>query len=183
MLTHAALTNAWLLCAPMVLLGGFVALRHPAAARRMADMAGYSRREALVTKAASLAPYPFIALSVFTPLTAPAAVVIAGVMLALVGLAGLTWTLAVFVRTAPGALLLRGPYSRSRNPMYVSAALVFAGTCIATASPLLIALLVVLLVLQHGMIRAEERVCSARYPDFASYMRRVPRYLGRTVHA
>ena len=179
MLTMPALTTAWFVCLPILLGGAYVGLVHPGTARRMADMTGYSRRETLVTKAASLAPYPFMALCIFTPLASSALVVTIGITLSLLGLVGFYWTVAVFVATPPGVPFLRGPYAVSRNPMYVSAGIVFLGACIATASPLLLAILVVLLVLQHGMILAEERACSTRYPEFASYLRRVPRYLGK----
>jgi protein-S-isoprenylcysteine O-methyltransferase Ste14 len=182
-LTMPSLTTAWFACVPMLLGGAYVGLAYRGAAKRMADMTGYNRREKLVTKAASLAPYPFMALCVFTPLAHSVALVTAGVVVSLLGLLGLFWTLAAFVATPPDVPLLRGPYAISRNPMYVSAEIVFLGACVATASPLLLAVMVVLAVLQHGMILAEERACSARYPEFATYLRRVPRYLGRPPEA
>ena len=61
----------------------------------------------------------------------------------------------------------------------MSAALGFLGVCVSTRSPVLAAILVVLLVLQHAMILAEERACTRKYGEaYVAYARTVPRYLG-----
>jgi hypothetical protein len=66
------LVNAWLGCLPLLLNGVVITALRPAVARRMADMTGYTRRERTATVVASLLPYPFMLLSVWTPFGASA---------------------------------------------------------------------------------------------------------------
>lgn len=74
--------------------------------------------------------------------------------------------------------MVTGPYRLSRNPLYVSVGLVFLGICLATANVVLSGILVLLLVLQHFMILAEERACLQTYGAlYARYAETVPRYL------
>ena len=53
------------------------------------------------------------------------------------------------------------------------------GICLVTANAVLFGILVMLLVLQHFMILAEERACQRKYgATYVQYARTVPRYLG-----
>lgn len=61
--------------------------------------------------------------------------------------------------------------------MYVSATAVFLGICLVTANGVLSGYWVLLVVLQHFMILAEERICRLRYGEgFERYLQQVPRY-------
>jgi protein-S-isoprenylcysteine O-methyltransferase Ste14 len=171
--------NAWLLCLPMVLVGLLVTAPRKDVAKRLSDMTGYAGNEKLFTVAASLLPYPFIGLATFTPLASMGALLVAGTLLSAMGTAGFWCTLQVFAKTRADQTLETGPYRLSRNPLYVSATLIFLGVCLATGSLLLSGILVLLFVLQHLMILAEERACRAKYGDpYVAYARRTPRYLG-----
>lgn len=173
------LWNAWLLCAPMVVIGVLVVLPHKQVAQRLSDMTGYGMREKLFTVVASLLPYAFLAASAWTPLGPCGPGLVGGVLVSALGTVGFVSTLGVFTRAPLEEPILRGPYRLSRNPLYVSAALVFLGACIATGSPLLSATLLVLLVVQHPMILAEERACAKRYGRaYTAYAERTRRYLG-----
>jgi protein-S-isoprenylcysteine O-methyltransferase Ste14 len=171
--------NAWLLCAPMVALGMLVVLPRKELARRLSDMTDYRTAERGFTVAASLLPYLFIAAAAWTPLPEAGRWLILGLVVSALGTAGFLRTLQVFAKAPPDKLILTGPFRLSRNPLYVSAALVFLGACLATGSPLLSSMLLVSLVLQHRMILAEERACARRYgEEYAAYARNTARYLG-----
>jgi protein-S-isoprenylcysteine O-methyltransferase Ste14 len=172
--------NAWLLFSPMLIFGGIFTAWNKDVAKRLSDMAGYTSKEKLFTVVASLLPYPLMGVAVFTPLASTGVLLIPGVLLSVVGGVGLLCTLLLFKRTPTHEALQSGPYRLSRNPLYVSAALVFLGMCVATGSLVLSGILATLLVFQHFMILAEERVCKARYGAvYVAYAQRTPRYLGR----
>jgi protein-S-isoprenylcysteine O-methyltransferase Ste14 len=174
-----AFWNAWLLCVPMVLSGGVSTCLRRDLARRLSDMTGYTPRERMFTVIASMLPYPFMVLAVFTPFAPPGLLFAAGLLVATLGNAGFAMTLFVFARGSSDQPLRTGPYRISRNPLYVSAALVFLGVCVSAGSLLLAAILAVLLAFQHAMILAEERACTRKYGEpYIAYARNVPRYLG-----
>ena len=62
--------NAWLLSLPFFAFGVVFMGMKKEIARRMSDMTGYSAKEKSFTVAASLAPYPFMFATVWTPFTA-----------------------------------------------------------------------------------------------------------------
>ena len=66
----------------------------------------------------------------------------------------------------PNALLRRGPYSFSRNPMYVGWALVYLGiACIANSVWILATVPVVFAYIHLVDIRKEERLLDERFQD------------------
>jgi protein-S-isoprenylcysteine O-methyltransferase Ste14 len=76
-------------------------------------------------------------------------------------------------------LVIAGPYRRSRNPMYVAAALAHAGAALVLDLPWTLGLLAPALVAIHcGVVRREERYLAARFGDgYADYCRAVRRWL------
>jgi protein-S-isoprenylcysteine O-methyltransferase Ste14 len=172
--------NAWTLFVPLLVQGIYVSGFRKDVARRLADMAGYSTREKAFTVAASIAPYPFMVLTVWTPFTPVTALAGLGLGFYVTGMTGLCGALRAFTRTPPGELCSEGVYRWSRNPLYVSAALVFFGVSLATANLVLFGLLVGFLLLEHRMILAEERACREKYgARYLQYAQRVPRYIAR----
>ncbi len=79
----------------------------------------------------------------------------------------------------PSSLVLRGPYTFTRNPMYVALTLAYLGATLifATAWPLLL-LPLPLLVLDRVVIPFEERRLLGIFGDeYRRFMERVPRWL------
>jgi protein-S-isoprenylcysteine O-methyltransferase Ste14 len=174
------LLNAWLACLPILIVGiGVVAARRDVA-KRLAEMTGYTPRERACTVAASVAPYPFMLLSILVPFTAHRALLVAGLVLYAAGLALYVAAFVTFMRSAGTAVIDTGVYRLSRNPIYVAASLMFVGIVAATANLVLLGLELAGLVVQHFMILAEERACAARFgASYDEYRRKVARYLGR----
>lgn len=104
-----------------------------------------------------------------------------------VGLAGFTWALyaiwshrtTVNPYKAASNLVTRGPFARSRNPIYVSDWFVYLGATLLlkTFWPLLLAP-AVYLAMRHGVIAHEEAHLEARFgAEYLDYKARVKRWL------
>ncbi len=170
--------NAWLLSLPFLALVAGMAGVKRRTIKRMSDMAGYTAREKFFTISASLSPYPFMIATVWVPFTPLLTLLYLGLLFYVLGMFLCAASLMVIIKTPPGEPFIAGPYRFSRNPMYVSATAVFIGICLATASLVLAGYVVLVILLQHFMILAEERSCRLKYGAlFDRYTERVPRYL------
>lgn len=80
---------------------------------------------------------------------------------------------------APRYVLAEGPYSYSRNPMYVGELALWLGWALFYGSPVLLAASAVLAFGMTRAIRREERTLEARFGErYLAYKRRVRRWLG-----
>lgn len=77
------------------------------------------------------------------------------------------------------ALVTEGPYRRSRNPIYLGMAFIYLGVVCATASlGALVLLPLVILVMEFGVIRREERYLEARFGEaYRTYKSEVRRWI------
>jgi protein-S-isoprenylcysteine O-methyltransferase Ste14 len=170
--------NAWLMTVPFLTIMVCMVSGKKDMAKRMSDMSGYTVKERVTTISASLAPYPFLIATLWMPLAPSILFLCLGIMFYLIGLYLLAASLSAITKTPLDKLFAAGPYRFSRNPMYVSATLVFAGICLATTNLIFTAYLIIAVLLQHFMILAEERVCKEKYGTaFEHYMQKVPRYV------
>ncbi len=172
------LFNAWILAAPLILVGLYVAVFHRNTARRMADTTGYSRREKAITISASTSPHLFTLLTIFIPLSSNIIVLAAGTVLYTLGLIGFVAGVASYIKADPESPAMQGIYKISRNPMYVTALLSYAGIAVITLNALLMILLIIMILLHHLMILSEERVCAKNFgKQYEQYSAKTPRYL------
>jgi protein-S-isoprenylcysteine O-methyltransferase Ste14 len=106
------------------------------------------------------------------------------------GTAGVAWSLAQHFETAPERrlevatlepeyLLRAGPYRYSRNPMYVSEVVIWAGWTLLFADRLLAALTGAFALALNRAARLEEATLAARFGvDWQEYAARTPRWIG-----
>lgn len=121
------------------------------------------------------------------PLLAITTQYVAGGVLIALGLAvvlacGLTFRKAgtsVPTQTPTTALVIRGLYRYSRNPIYIGLSLVHLGIAVAVDSPWIAATLpIVLIVIRYGVIAREERYLEAKFGQaYRDYKARVRRWL------
>lgn len=106
-------------------------------------------------------------------------VVASGALLA-AGLALIAWAVLTAGHEAlPAALVMRGPYRYSRNPMYVGWTGLYLGIGLLADATWLLALAPVVAALVHVVVRREERSLADRFgEDYQRYRETVPRYLG-----
>lgn len=81
-------------------------------------------------------------------------------------------------RKATRNIITSGPYRYSRNPLYLSLAMLYAGIAIAIDCIWVMAMLVpVLIVVHYGIILREEAYLERKFPDaYPSYKARVRRW-------
>jgi protein-S-isoprenylcysteine O-methyltransferase Ste14 len=115
---------------------------------------------------------------------------LAGVGCVLAGSAGLAWSLAQHFENAPEEgyeaftfapeyLLRTGPYGFSRNPMYVSEVVVWAGWSLLFADRLLAGLTCLLALGLNRAAGVEEAALAARFGEtWHEYAKHTPRWIG-----
>ena len=155
--------NAWPLSLLFAILGMLFMGMKKDVTKRMSDMAGYTRKEKTFTILASVAPYPFMIATAWTPFTKTILLLCLGILLYTFGMVSFVASLKVIIETPHDELFQAAPYRFTRNPLYVSATTVFFGICLATTNIVLTAYLVIATLLQHLMILAEERICKDKY--------------------
>lgn len=81
-------------------------------------------------------------------------------------------------------LTTTGPYALTRNPLYLGS-LILAGGFAVAARSIWIALVIVALFagIYVPVVRSEEEFLRKKFPEFADYERRVPRFLPRWAWA
>jgi protein-S-isoprenylcysteine O-methyltransferase Ste14 len=101
-----------------------------------------------------------------------------GLCLIIMGLALYIVSIVQFSRPAKDGINTKGLYSISRNPMYVSFFLYFAGCCLLTRSCLLLTVLLIFQISVHFLIISEERWCKDQFgQSYSEYMKKVRRYI------
>jgi protein-S-isoprenylcysteine O-methyltransferase Ste14 len=77
-------------------------------------------------------------------------------------------------------LATTGPYFYTRNPLYLGSMILAAGFAVAARNWVIVPILLVMfLAIYLPVIRAEEDFLRQKFPGFAEYERRVPRFLPR----
>jgi protein-S-isoprenylcysteine O-methyltransferase Ste14 len=105
-----------------------------------------------------------------------------GLPLAAAGVGLAAWSILVAGDTQlerPDQLITSGPYSLSRNPMYVAWTLMYVGISLIVNSLWIAALLPVVVTFTHySDVRLEERFLEKEFgEEYLQYKRRVRRYL------
>ena len=126
-------------------------------------------------------PWPLIAVpSMPLHLAAALLIISAGALATLAVLAFRRARTTVLPALRPTtAIVERGPYRFSRNPMYLSMAIAYVGLAlIMNSTYALLALPVVIALIDLFVIRREERYLSAKFGDpYDAYRRRVRRWV------
>ncbi|MFY9621446.1 MAG: isoprenylcysteine carboxylmethyltransferase family protein [Pyrinomonadaceae bacterium] len=90
---------------------------------------------------------------------------------------GDSWRVGVDYET-PGALVTRGVFSLTRNPIYVFINSWFIGTFLINGTVLFLVFAVLAIAAQHWQILREEEFLKKRYGEaYERYLKKTPRYL------
>ena len=80
-------------------------------------------------------------------------------------------------------LVTTGPYAHLRHPLYSGLMLFGLGCAIGWATPWHWLALAGLFVVLHAKARREEALLAARFPDYAAYAARTPRFVPHVMRA
>jgi protein-S-isoprenylcysteine O-methyltransferase Ste14 len=177
---RSGVLNGWL---PLMLyLVGFllalVSFSRQARARLLEDPKyGMPASVKFVRLLGQVAMVAYIGMMVFTPLVPGAPVFPVAVLIYIAGYGSVMVALHYFKHTPANQAVVAGPYRLSRNPQWVGLFLVLAGAAIMSGVWLYLGIILVVAIIYHLQILAEEKACLEQYGDsFRAYIAKVPRY-------
>jgi protein-S-isoprenylcysteine O-methyltransferase Ste14 len=172
--------NGWL---PLALyLAGFVLMvatfSRQAQARLFEDPKyRLSTSAKLVRLLGQAAMFAYIGMMVFTPLRFGTLAFPVGVLIYAGGYGVLIAALYYFRQTPADQAVVTGPYRLSRNPQWVGLVLALVGAAVMTGVLLYLGIILIVTIIYHLQILAEEKACLEQYGDsYRAYMAKVPRY-------
>ncbi len=117
--------------------------------------------------------------AIFLPLKLRTVWFYIGLPVYLIGLIMFIWAIANIAKTPEGKPFTEGAYRYSRHPMTFWGNIMHLGVSITTASWVFLIFSVVVAILLHYLVIAEERGCLEYYGEgYREYMERTPRYIG-----
>jgi protein-S-isoprenylcysteine O-methyltransferase Ste14 len=170
--------NGWILLALEFLIQGFLLLIFPKdVVSRLFDRSGWNVKQRVFTIIGKVFSLACLILIILTPLKLNSSVFIVGLILYVIGLAGLVAAMLNFKDTPLNQPVTKGVYKVSRHPQIVALSILFLGICVAIGSWAALFKLVMSRLLQHFGILAEEEVCLKQYGEsYRVFLKRVPRY-------
>jgi protein-S-isoprenylcysteine O-methyltransferase Ste14 len=170
--------NGWILLALEFLIQGFLLLIFPKdVVSRLFDRSGWNVKQRVFTIIGKVFSLACLILIILTPLKLNSSVFIVGLILYVIGLAGLVAAMLNFKDTPLNQPVTKGVYKVSRHPQIVALSILFLGICVAIDSWAALFMLVMSRLLQHFGILAEEEACLKQYGEsYRVFLKRVPRY-------
>ena len=174
------LWNGWILSAIFLVANYSIMFTAPKEnVKEMMDQVKHANKKEKRINIFSMTLYIGIMIcSIFLPLKLGTTWFYVGLALFVIGMSFTIPEVQLFFRK-PGQPLTKGFYRISRHPIYVMVDICWIGIGIATASWVLLALIVFYMILLHFLMLAEERVCLEKYEDaYREYMNKTPRWIG-----
>ena len=123
-------------------------------------------------------PFVFI-YSIFLPIKTNTFWFYSGIPIFIVALVISVTLLFNIASTPAGKPVTKGAYRISRNPMYLSAFLMFLGVAISCASWIVLLCAVLWIVIWQMVVPTEEKFLFEKYGDsYREYIKRTPRWIG-----
>jgi len=170
--------NGWVGTIPLMLTMLILFISQKKATKRAMDMSAYTIREKIRTVASTYIFFGAVLYSIALPLQWGTMWFYIGLIVYVSGCIPYMISTVNFASTPLDEPIVSGVYKISRNPMYFFSALMLLGIGIAGASWLMIVFVILYAVVNHHIVLAEERFCSAKYGEpYRAYMRTVPRYV------
>jgi len=171
-------SNGWLMLGVFYLIFGVLMLMTPKdIVIKLFSVSGWSRQQVIFSAIGKPFSLTCLGIIIFSPLKIWQDVFMAGCAVFLVGFTGMMIALFNFRNTPSNQPVTQGLYRISRNPQWISLAIMILGSCMAIGSWLAILLLLIAVVFYHFRILGEERACLNRFGEpYQNYLKRVPRY-------
>jgi len=175
------LWNAWIFMLPLIIISIFGARIF--GKRGLEEKSGLTRREKILEGVYFVCMHLIViasyAYSVFLPLKLGTAWFYIGLFIYLPSMIIEIMAMSAFATTPLDRPVTQGVYSFSRNPMYVGEFLINISISIACLSWIFFLVAVVVAILEHNIVVAEERFCLKKHGDaYREYVDRTPRWIG-----
>ena len=178
--------NGWILVCFLYLIFGILLIAFPkdvVARLYDYDKSGWSKIQKAFEVIHKLVKLVCLVLIIFIPLKIGSTLLIPGIILFALGLAGFIAALLNFKNTHLNQPVTRGLYRISRHPQVLMLFIMSIGICIVIGSWLALFILVIAGFFGHFRTLAEEKACLERYGDsYWDYMKHVPRYFLIKTH-
>ncbi|MBN1428336.1 MAG: hypothetical protein JXB07_08120 [Anaerolineae bacterium] len=170
--------NGWLMLALFFLVFGILILVFPKEiVAKLYNTTGWSRNQRILTSTGKILSAACMILVIFTPLKIGQGIFIVGSVVYLLGFAGMVVALFNYRNTPADQPATQGLYRISRNPQWVSLAIMSIGTCMAVGSWAAVLLFAIAVLFYHFRLLGEEQACLNSYGEsYRDFMKRVPRY-------
>ncbi len=173
------LWNAWLGMLILLIASNIPIMIRSGAGKRAFDVSFFTQKENRVKNLFSAIYFIALIYSIFVPLKPGTIWFYVGLVVFTISLIFYIVAATNFATTPPDKPVVKGMYKISRHPIYLFHDIAFLGVCIASASRLLLLLLILYNRLHHITIKGEERFCLEKYGNaYRDYMNRTPRYVG-----
>ncbi len=172
------LLNAWLGAIPILVASLIFMVANKKAGKRAIDMSWYTIKEKNMAWPCMLGYYGTILYSITVPLKLGTIWFYSGLIIYIAGMIPLIVAYFNYAAAPLDAPIVKGVYRISRNPLYFFTVLALFGLSIASASWVMLLLVILYNIFQHAIILGEERFCLEKYGEtYGEYMNNVPRYL------
>lgn len=172
--------NGWTLICLLYLVYGIFLMAFPKNVRARLfyyNRSGWSKKQRVFYAIGRVSVLVYLVLIIFTPFRTRTYVLVPGIIVFALGLAGFIVALINFKNMPPNHPATNGIYGVSRHPQVLMLFVSSVGICIAIGSWLALLILAVSRFFGHFRTLAEEEVCLEQYGgSYRAYMKRVPRY-------
>ncbi len=169
--------NAWLFIIPFIIVIYSPRFLHKKTWKRLGDTSWYKKKEKKLKLWMSLIMFVLIIYTIWLPLPLGTIWFYIGLFIVVIGLVFMFIAIENYASTPLDEPITKGLYKISRNPIYFFTSITFIGISIASASWIMLLMLVLYSFIDLKIILAEEQYLLKTYGEsYREYKEKVPRY-------
>ncbi len=170
--------SAWILTVIFTIISYVPMMLHSKGRKRLSDFSWINKQGKYLSWAIMLLFIIYLVLPFFYNITDDTTQKYIGIFIFLIGIVGILISYHNYFTTDVNVLITKGLYKLSRNPIYLFSIIAFLGMAILCSSYLMLIIIFIYPILQHPIIKEEERFCREKYgQEYSEYVKKVRRYL------
>ena len=175
---HYSIENGWILSLMFLLISYVPMIFGGNGAKRLVNFSWMNKRGKMLSFIVLILFLLIVILPIFNRITDNEISIIIGFFLFASGVIGIITSYINYFATPINELIVKGMYKKSRNPIYVSTLISFIGIAVLCESFLLGVLFLIYFIVQHPIIKEEERFCENNFgEEYQKYKQKTRRYL------
>lgn len=173
-----SIENGWILSLIFLLISYVPMIFGGKGAKRLVNFSWMNKRGKVLSFIILMLFLLIVILPIFNRITNNEISIIIGFILYAIGAIGIITSYINYFTTPLNQLIVRGMYRMSRNPIYVFTLISFIGIAVLCESFLLGFLFLIYSIIQHPIIKEEERFCENNFgEEYEIYKKHTRRYL------